>query len=251
MSWLPLLIESVKFCQCLSLSTTSLDNHTCSFLQQFLPPDNDLEWYLLTVVQVHQWQAREQVELLQMVEDFIQGYCEVLHTVNLVPEVSSPPLLFTPLSPSTSFSSFVSLPSPPASFPLPTSSTPPPEDKATKEKTTQQQLQGQQHQPIMTDSPSRRKRGNLPKESTCLLKGWLFEHLLHPYPSDDEKAVLSRETGLSNNQISNWFINARRRILQPVMSGDSKMDVDAPLHSNLSDLSLIDCANNESSENLN
>ncbi|PTB61573.1 hypothetical protein BBK36DRAFT_1131390, partial [Trichoderma citrinoviride] len=39
----------------------------------------------------------------------------------------------------------------------------------------------------------------------------LNAHLHHPYPTEDEKQQLMRTTGLQMNQISNWFINARRR----------------------------------------
>jgi len=66
-------------------------------------------------------------------------------------------------------------------------------------------------------SPQQKRRGNLPKASTNLLKKWLFDHLFHPYPTEEEKSALSLQTGLTLNQISNWFINARRRILQPML----------------------------------
>mmetsp|Transcript_1155 Transcript_1155/g.1586 ORF Transcript_1155/g.1586 Transcript_1155/m.1586 type:complete len:283 (+) Transcript_1155:130-978(+) len=62
-----------------------------------------------------------------------------------------------------------------------------------------------------------KRRGNLPKAATNLLKKWIFDHLFHPYPTEEEKTTLSIQTGLSLNQISNWFINARRRILQPML----------------------------------
>ncbi|KAL0258145.1 hypothetical protein SLS55_007317 [Diplodia seriata] len=55
------------------------------------------------------------------------------------------------------------------------------------------------------------RRGNLPKEATALLKKWFQDHAESPYPSDEEKTSLATSTGLSQAQISNWFINARRR----------------------------------------
>ncbi|RKP34973.1 homeobox KN domain-containing protein, partial [Dimargaris cristalligena] len=55
------------------------------------------------------------------------------------------------------------------------------------------------------------RRGNLPKAVTAILKAWLLEHVKHPYPTEEEKIALAHETELSLNQISNWFINARRR----------------------------------------
>ena len=39
----------------------------------------------------------------------------------------------------------------------------------------------------------------------------------HPYPSEAEKQQLATVTRLSLVQVNNWFINARRRILQPIL----------------------------------
>lgn len=39
----------------------------------------------------------------------------------------------------------------------------------------------------------------------------------HPYPSEAEKHHLCTATRLSLVQVNNWFINARRRILQPIL----------------------------------
>ena len=63
----------------------------------------------------------------------------------------------------------------------------------------------------------KKSRGNHPKSATACLKGWLFDHLVHPYPTEQQRDELCLQTGLSKLQISNWFVNARRRILQPMM----------------------------------
>ncbi|KAG2227254.1 hypothetical protein INT45_008498 [Circinella minor] len=74
-----------------------------------------------------------------------------------------------------------------------------------------------------TNGIKKRQRSNLPKPVTAILKTWLTEHKEHPYPNEDEKIALVQKTGLARNQISNWFINARRRILRPMLIAD---DVD-------------------------
>lgn len=68
------------------------------------------------------------------------------------------------------------------------------------------------------DGKQRKRRGNLPKETTDKLRSWFVAHLHHPYPTEDEKQELIRQTGLQMNQISNWFINARRRQLPAMIS---------------------------------
>ncbi|KAG1347464.1 BEL1-like homeodomain protein 11 [Cocos nucifera] len=57
----------------------------------------------------------------------------------------------------------------------------------------------------------------LPENSVAVLRSWLFEHFLHPYPNDNEKLLLASKTGLTRNQISNWFINARVRLWKPMI----------------------------------
>ncbi|ORX54143.1 hypothetical protein DM01DRAFT_1345970 [Hesseltinella vesiculosa] len=69
----------------------------------------------------------------------------------------------------------------------------------------------------------KRRRGNLPKHVTEFLREWLIQHKKHPYPSEREKFELAHATSLSVSQISNWFINARRRILQPMVEAEQVM----------------------------
>ncbi|KAL7298242.1 hypothetical protein TKK_0009228 [Trichogramma kaykai] len=63
------------------------------------------------------------------------------------------------------------------------------------------------------------KRSVLPKHATNIMRAWLFGHLIHPYPTEDEKRQIANETNLTLLQVNNWFINARRRILQPMIEG--------------------------------
>lgn len=55
------------------------------------------------------------------------------------------------------------------------------------------------------------KRANLPKETVKILNNWLENHLNNPYPTPAEKNELLKQTGLTKIQLSNWFINVRRR----------------------------------------
>jgi len=65
------------------------------------------------------------------------------------------------------------------------------------------------------------KRGVLPKSATSIMRSWLFQHIVHPYPTEDEKRAISQKTNLSLLQVNNWFINARRRILQPMLEASN------------------------------
>ncbi|XP_045703349.1 homeobox protein TGIF2LX [Phyllostomus hastatus] len=72
-------------------------------------------------------------------------------------------------------------------------------------------------------SEAKERKGYLPSESRKILRNWLFEHRLNAYPSEREKRLLSEQTGLSYQQIVNWFINARKRILPQILeeTGDT------------------------------
>lgn len=62
-----------------------------------------------------------------------------------------------------------------------------------------------------------RPQRGLPEKAVAVLKAWLFEHFLHPYPTDTDKHMLAKQTGLTRNQVSNWFINARVRLWKPMV----------------------------------
>ncbi|CAL1353605.1 unnamed protein product [Linum trigynum] len=83
---------------------------------------------------------------------------------------------------------------------------------------------------MMQQHTWRPQRG-LPENSVSILRAWLFEHFLHPYPKDSDKIMLARQTGLTRGQVSNWFINARVRLWKPMVEemykeelGDAEMD---------------------------
>ncbi|XP_057788254.1 BEL1-like homeodomain protein 7 [Salvia miltiorrhiza] len=87
---------------------------------------------------------------------------------------------------------------------------------------------------MMQQHAWRPQRG-LPESSVSVLRAWLFEHFLHPYPKDSEKIMLARQTGLTRSQVSNWFINARVRLWKPMVEEMYKEETgDADVDSNSS-----------------
>ncbi|CAL0323832.1 unnamed protein product [Lupinus luteus] len=85
-----------------------------------------------------------------------------------------------------------------------------------------------------------RPQRGLPESSVSILRAWLFEHFLNPYPKDSEKIMLARQTGLTRNQVANWFINARVRLWKPMIEDIYKEEFGDAVMSN----------NNLSSENI-
>lgn len=67
------------------------------------------------------------------------------------------------------------------------------------------------------DPKTKRRRGNLPKPVTDILRAWFHEHLDHPYPSEEDKQMFMTRTGLSISQVRfcnrglaifcGWFAN--------------------------------------------
>ncbi|XVE63125.1 hypothetical protein DITRI_Ditri06bG0174800 [Diplodiscus trichospermus] len=61
----------------------------------------------------------------------------------------------------------------------------------------------------------KRKKGKLPKDARMILLDWWNNHYRWPYPTEENKLKLSEITGLDQKQISNWFINQRKRHWRP------------------------------------
>uniref|UniRef100_A0A183BQ72 Homeobox protein unc-62 n=1 Tax=Globodera pallida TaxID=36090 RepID=A0A183BQ72_GLOPA len=60
------------------------------------------------------------------------------------------------------------------------------------------------------------------KEAISKFRAWLFNNITHPYPTEEQKKQLANETGLTILQVNNWFINARRRIVQPMIDSNNR-----------------------------
>ncbi|KAK4079100.1 transcriptional regulator family: Homeodomain [Trichoderma harzianum] len=61
--------------------------------------------------------------------------------------------------------------------------------------------------------------------STQLLKQWYTSNSTWPYPSAAEKEELSRQSGLSVRQVSQWFVNTRRRDAERQSSESSDTNI--------------------------
>mmetsp|Transcript_21206 Transcript_21206/g.29710 ORF Transcript_21206/g.29710 Transcript_21206/m.29710 type:complete len:403 (-) Transcript_21206:297-1505(-) len=62
-----------------------------------------------------------------------------------------------------------------------------------------------------------RKSSSLPTETVEYLKAWMMspEHVAHPYPTEQEKEQIMRDTGIELKQLTNWFVNNRKRYWKP------------------------------------
>ncbi|KPM37918.1 hypothetical protein AK830_g8635 [Neonectria ditissima] len=61
------------------------------------------------------------------------------------------------------------------------------------------------------------------RQAVVLLRNWMAAHSAYPFPDEQEKDMLQRQTGLTKTQVQNWLVNARRRgKVQPARSALSR-----------------------------
>lgn len=87
-----------------------------------------------------------------------------------------------------------------------------------------QQIGSRPKKSTRTGSVKRKSRPNLPKEVKNKLSKWLTDNFHNPYPTDQEKASLAKECGISTEQVGNWFINARGREWRPKLRAMMKAE---------------------------
>jgi hypothetical protein len=63
----------------------------------------------------------------------------------------------------------------------------------------------------------KKKSSSLPNETVEYLKAWMMspEHIAHPYPTEQEKTQIMAVTGVEMKQLTNWFVNNRKRYWKP------------------------------------
>lgn len=60
-----------------------------------------------------------------------------------------------------------------------------------------------------------RRRTKLPQSAVIILREWFISNIHHPYPTENDKLLLSIACELNYKQVQNWLTNSRRRYWQP------------------------------------
>ena len=68
-----------------------------------------------------------------------------------------------------------------------------------------------------SSSSNNKKKTALSAHAVEYLKNWMMspEHVDHPYPTEEEKVHIMNETGIVLKQLTNWFVNNRKRYWKP------------------------------------
>mmetsp|Transcript_8480 Transcript_8480/g.13175 ORF Transcript_8480/g.13175 Transcript_8480/m.13175 type:complete len:420 (-) Transcript_8480:307-1566(-) len=66
-------------------------------------------------------------------------------------------------------------------------------------------------------SHANKKKTALSQYAVQYLKNWMLSpaHIEHPYPTEDEKVKIMKTTGIEIKQLTNWFVNNRKRYWKP------------------------------------
>jgi hypothetical protein len=68
---------------------------------------------------------------------------------------------------------------------------------------------------IQVQIAEKRRRMNFSNEAVKILKQWFSSHTSKPYPTEEEKEQLAEQSGITVHQVTNWFINMRKRNWDP------------------------------------
>lgn len=70
------------------------------------------------------------------------------------------------------------------------------------------------------------------------LKAWMMspDHIEHPYPSEDEKVMIMKDTEIELKQLTNWFVNNRKRYWKPKVEEFKRQMVGGHAHSSLQEM---------------
>lgn len=68
---------------------------------------------------------------------------------------------------------------------------------------------------IQVQIAEKRRRMNFSNDAVKTLKEWFCAHSAKPYPTEEEKGSLAEAAGITVHQVTNWFINMRKRNWDP------------------------------------
>ncbi len=72
------------------------------------------------------------------------------------------------------------------------------------------------------ESSAAARRSRLARQSNEFMVAWFLAHKSNPYPSASERVQIAEKTGLSEQQVRNWFANMRKRHWKPKNNGRKK-----------------------------
>ena len=82
-----------------------------------------------------------------------------------------------------------------------------------------QQQQEKKRRAQRPEEQRERSQRELPQHAVDTLRAWFMSpsHFHHPYPTEVERHQLLLESGLEAKQVSDWFVNYRKRVWKPLV----------------------------------